>query len=172
MNRIYGNGGSGVRINGGAHHNSVGGNHIYSNNGAGVHLLDPQTHHNIVIGARLYENGGGSGDGIAQSGDAGQNSWSRISTFANAGLGIDLAAANGATTITGSYPTITAITTEGNTLIVSGNGAASNFGEKIKDAKTWRKVCSTQAIDLCNATPSDSNLPGSFGASGKIFLLA
>lgn len=138
VNRIYGNGGSGVRINGGAHHNSVGGNHIYSNNGAGVHLLDAQTYHNIVIGARLYENGGGSGDGIAQSGGAGQNSWSRISTFANAGLGIDLAAANGANTITGSYPIITAITIEGDTLIVSGNGAPSNFGEKITTVEIYR----------------------------------
>lgn len=139
-NFIRYNGRSGVALTSGAHRNSIGSNQIYGNKRAGILFWDAATQHNSVTLAVIFGNSGASGDGIAQANGAVKNFWSRISTYNNEGLGIDLEAVSGFNTVTAPYLTITQISVASGAVTISGKATASAINEKSVTVEIYRSA--------------------------------
>jgi parallel beta-helix repeat protein len=157
VNQIANNGRWGVALTGGAQQNSIGGNRIYRNNRAGILFADAATQHNTITSATIFENKGADGDGIAQKSGAANNSWSRIITYGNDGLGVDLEAVTGFNTVTGPYPTITNISSAAGTVTIVGTASASLINEKTVTVEVYRSA----------SDPSNHGEGQSFVVSGQ-----
>jgi parallel beta-helix repeat protein len=139
-NQIMENGRAGVAMTNGAQKNGIGANRINGNNRAGILFADASTQHNTVTSATIFENKGADGDGIAQKNGAVNNSWSRISSYDNDGLGIDLEAVAGFNTVTGPVPSITNISSAAGTVTLVGMADASLINEKTVTVEIYRSA--------------------------------
>lgn len=141
FNQIEDNGLWGIAITNGAQNNKIGSSRISGNKRAGIVFDGAATQHNTVTAAVIFENQGADGDGIAQKNGAVNNSWSRISSYDNAGLGIDLEAVTGFNTVTGPVPSITKITDNRNILqylVITGTATASTINEQTVTVEIYR----------------------------------
>ena len=145
---IVPNGGFGVVVQNGAHHNRVSdGNYIahngsggvwafsaahdnqfgpsdavFANTGSGFRIDDAQW--NRLTGMSVYSN---TRDGIEQTSLGANNSWISTTTYLNGGLGIDIATVADDDIPTAGYPVITSVVRAGGFVTVTGTSLGSNL---------------------------------------------
>ncbi|HRA55490.1 MAG TPA: right-handed parallel beta-helix repeat-containing protein, partial [Thermoflexales bacterium] len=144
------NGGYGVEIVLGAHHNQVRDDNYIAHNGRGGILVDSSAHHNQfgpsdkvfantgagiqfsyyaswnrVTDMQIYSN---TRDGIEQFLEGSNNSWINTAIYQNGGLGIDIATTADDNIPTAGYPVITSVVRAGGVVTVTGTSDSTFSG--------------------------------------------
>ena len=129
-NFIMGNTASGIYVAGGSHNNAVMENVIASNLKYGILFDGGTTANNVVNGATITNNGL---DGLAARNGALYNTWTHVSIYNNAGLGINTQAINEATH-TPHPPTLAIVAMDRSSGLISGkaNITSGPFFTKIE----------------------------------------
>jgi len=123
-NYIAHNGSGGVWVQGGASDNQFGpSDEVFANTGSGFRIDDAQW--NRLTGMSIYSN---TRDGIEQTSLGANNSWISTTTYLNGGLGIDIAIVADDDIPTAGYPVITSVVRAGGVVTVTGTSDTTFSG--------------------------------------------